>query len=209
MIRTKVNSAKYKFPFIVATPKEMKKGLPLLVQLHGAGERGDGNNLDAVEIHGFSKVFTEEREIPCVLVMPQCPKESFWAANVPFIHEFVLQIANEYGCDMDRIYLTGLSMGGYGTWFTAMAFPQTFAAIAPCCGGGMPWNAGVLTMPVWAFHGEKDDVVFPSESIDMVNAMKKLGLDVKLTLYPECGHNCWDNACSDELLNWLLSKSKK
>lgn len=208
MIKNNVVNNKYKFPFVIVTPKEMKDGLPLLVQLHGAGERGDGSNLEVVEIHGFPKVFTPEREIPCILVMPQCPMDSFWAAKVPLVYEFILQIVEDYHCDVNRIYLTGLSMGGYGTWFTAMAYPKMFAAIAPCCGGGMPWNAHVLTMPVWAFHGAKDEVVFPYESENMVNAMKKAGLDAKLTIFPECGHNCWDSACNEELLNWFLSKSK-
>ncbi len=198
----------FEFPFIVRTPKNMKDGLPLIVQLHGAGERGDGSNLDVVEIHGFSHVFTDEAEIDCIFVQPQCPENSFWAANVPFIKSFIEKIIAEYKCDKDRVYLTGLSMGGYGTWFTAMAFPEMFAAIAPCCGGGMPWNAGVLTMPVWAFHGGKDDVVFPYESENMVEGMRKAGLNPKYTVFPEYGHNSWEKAYSKELLEWLLAQKR-
>lgn len=208
MITQKVLDKKYEFPFIVKTPKNMRENLPLIVQLHGAGERGDGSNLEAVEVHGFSHIFTDDREIDCVLVEPQCPTDSFWAARVPFIKDFILKIGKEYQCDENRVYLTGLSMGGYGTWFTAMAYPEMFAAIAPCCGGGMPWNAGVLTMPVWAFHGGKDDVVFPYETENMIRGMRNAGLDPKVTIFPEYGHNSWEKAYSDELLEWLLAQKK-
>lgn len=208
MITQKVLDKKYEFPFIVKTPKNMRENLPLIVQLHGAGERGDGSNLEVVEVHGFSHVFTDDREIDCVLVEPQCPTKSFWAANVPFIKDFILKIIKEYQCDENRVYLTGLSMGGYGTWFTAMAYPEMFAAIAPCCGGGMPWNAEVLTMPVWAFHGGKDDVVFPYETENMIRGMRNAGLDPKVTIFPEYGHNSWEKAYGDELLEWLLTQKK-
>lgn len=208
MITKKVLDPKFEFPFIVKTPKNMQENLPLIVQLHGAGERGDGSNLEAVEVHGFSHVFTHDREINCILVEPQCPGNSFWAANVPFIKDFILKIIQEYKCDENRVYLTGLSMGGYGTWFTAMAYPEMFAAIAPCCGGGMPWNAAVLTMPVWAFHGGRDDVVFPYETENMIMRMKEAGLTPKLTIYPECGHDSWEKAYSDELLEWLLAQKR-
>lgn len=208
MITSKVIDKRFEFPFIVKTPKEMKENLPLIVQLHGAGERGDGSNLEAVEIHGFSNVITDDREVACVLVEPRCPADSFWAAQVPFIKDFILKIIEEYRCDRNRVYLTGLSMGGYGTWFTAMAYPDMFAAIAPCCGGGMPWNAGVLTMPVWAFHGAKDEVVFPYETENMIRGMQNAGLDPKLTIFPEYGHNSWEKAFSEELLEWLLAQKR-
>ncbi len=208
MITTKIIEKEFEFPFILKTPTEMKENLPLIVQLHGAGERGDGSNLDIVEIHGFSHVLTEDVEENCILVEPQCPENSFWAANVPYIKSFIEKVVAKYNCDADRVYLTGLSMGGYGTWFTAMAYPEMFAAIAPCCGGGMPWNAGVLTMPVWAFHGGKDDVVFPYESENMVKGMQKAGLNPKYTVFPEYGHNSWEKAYSKELLDWLLSHKR-
>ena len=98
-------------------------------------------------------------------------------------------------------------MGGYGTWYTAMACPDRFAAIVPVCGGGMAWNAGVLKMPVWAFHGMDDDLVLPSNTIDMVNALKKAGGNVKMSLFEDVGHGVWVNTYNDELINWMLDKS--
>ena len=111
--------------------------------------------------------------------------------------------------DTNRIYLTGLSMGGYGTWFTAMARPDLFAAIAPVCGGGMAWNAGVLNMPVWVFHGAKDTTVSPTQSDEMVERLRALGKDVTYTRIEGVGHNAWDYAYNRELLAWLLSKKRE
>ena len=209
MITEKVVDNNFEFPFIVKTPKYWKKNLPLIIQLHGAGERGDGSNLQVVEIYGFSKILTNEREVGCILVEPQCPKDSFWVAKIPYIKSFILKIIDKYECDRNRVYLTGLSMGGYGTWFTAMAYPDMFAAIAPCCGGGMPWNAAVLTMPVWAFHGGKDEVVYPYETENMIQRMQEAGLTPKVTIFSEYGHNSWEKAYSEELLTWLLEQEKE
>lgn len=213
MIRREVIDGGYEFNFVIKYPegfyRENKK-FPLIVLLHGAGERGNGRDeLNKVEVHGFSKIFTEEKNYECALVMPQCEENSFWAAKVQSIMKFTEQIAENYPIDKDRIYLTGISMGGYGTWYTAMAYPDKFAAIAPCCGGGMPWNAGVLKMPVWAFHGSCDEVVAPYNSIDMVNAMKKCGYEPKLTVFEGVGHNSWDYTFDEELLNWLLQQKRK
>lgn len=206
----KIRDARFGYPVIIKTPTNMRDNLPLIVQLHGADERGNGSELHLrrVEYHGFSSVITDEKEIDCVFVMPQCPENSFWVAEIPFLKEFIIKIVEEFHCDPDRICLTGLSMGGYGTWFTAMAYPEMFAAIAPCCGGGMPWNAAVLKMPVWAFHGGKDDAVFVYETENMIKAMEEAGLHPKFTLHPECGHNVWNLAYNEELLEWLLEQKR-
>lgn len=204
-----IRDEKWIFPFIMRYPDEMSDNLPLIVQLHGAGERGDGaDELSLVEVNGFSHIITEDKNYQCILVQPQCRKESFWVANVQAIIEFINQVADEFKADRDRIYLCGISMGGFGTWYTAMEKPDMFAAIAPCCGGGMPWNAAVLTMPVWAFHGDSDDVVSPRESIEMIEALKKTNPNVKLTIYEGVYHDSWVKAFSEELLLWLLSKKK-
>ena len=203
MIRTEHREDKWLFPFVEYSPTHKSGALPLIIQLHGAGERGDGSNLSLVDVHGFSKVITD-KEIPCIFVMPQCPAESFWAARVESIITFIGQLVEEFHVDADKIYLTGLSMGGYGTWYTAMARPDLFSAIAPVCGGGMAWNAGVLKMPIWAFHGSCDTVVSPTQSDEMVEKLKAVGADVCYSRVEGVGHNVWEHAYNEELLSWLL-----
>ena len=209
MIRVEHNDKKWKFPFVSYVPDTYEPDLPLVIQLHGAGERGSGNDeLHLVDVHGFSKVFSK-KDFRCIAIMPQCPKDSFWAAHVESVLDFIEQIIVEFKADRNRVYLTGLSMGGFGTWFTAMARPDIFAAIAPVCGGGMPWNAAVLKMPVWAFHGAADTTVTPRHSDEMVEKLIALNADVKYTRADGVGHNVWEIAYTEELLNWLLTKSLK
>ena len=207
MIRKEHREEKWAFPFVEYSPSEVKGKLPLIIQLHGAGERGDGSDLSLVDVHGFSNVI-KDGEYDCLFIMPQCPKNSFWAARVESLARFIEQLKAEYEIDEDRVYLTGLSMGGYGTWYTAMAYPETFAAIAPVCGGGMAWNAKVLTMPVWAFHGEDDTAVSVTQSDEMVEAIRKKEGNVKYTRMPNVSHNVWIHAYNDELYNWLLSQKR-
>ncbi len=196
------------FPFVEYSCEKTDKKLPLILQLHGAGERGEGGeDLNKVEVHGFAKV-VKDADFQCILILPQCPKDTFWAARVESILKFIDQLKEAYPVDEDRICLTGLSMGGYGTWFTAMANPRLFAAIAPVCGGGMAWNSGVLDMPIWAFHGSEDTVVLPRNSDEMVEKLQALGKDVTYTRVDGVGHNVWDNAYNEALMNWFLNKKR-
>ena len=209
MNRIEHREEKWIFPFVEYSCDDVDKKLTLIIQLHGAGERGDGKaELDKVDVHGFSKHLTTA-EYECRFIMPQCPPDTFWVARVESILQFIEQIKAEYNVDEERVYLTGLSMGGYGTWFTAMARPDLFAAIAPVCGGGMAWNAPALTMPVWVFHGDEDPVVSVNQSDEMVEALRKVGADVSYTRLKGVGHNAWERAYQLELLEWLLSKKRE
>ena len=192
------------FPYIAYIPDNIGENPALIIQLHGAGERGNTKeDLDKVLVHGFSHVVTDNNLKNTILIMPQCPKDSFWAAKVESIKRFIDNIIVKYSVDKNRIYLCGLSMGGFGTWYTAMAFPDAFAAIAPCCGGGMAWNADVLKMPIWTFHGKEDVVVSPNQTIEMINALEGKNQNFRYTLYDGVGHNSWEKAFSEDLLNWF------
>lgn len=210
MKRIEHNTGDFIFPFVEYSPKEMNDSekLPLIIQLHGAGERGNGKeDLHLVDVHGFSK-HIKDKEFPVIFVMPQCPSGDFWAGRVESLADFVQELIRHFPVDVDKVYLTGLSMGGFGTWYTAMAHPHLFAAIAPICGGGMAWNAASLTMPVWAFHGALDTIVSPMHSDEMVAALEKNGKDVKYTRLDGVGHDAWVYAYNDELVDWFLSHKR-
>jgi len=212
MIREIVEGQGWQFPFVMYRPETITANLPLIVQLHGAGEVGNGGtDLDKVEIHGLSHLLEAGEEYPCMFVFPQCPPESFWVAEISNIHAFIQKLILSYQLDAKRIYLTGLSMGGYGTWYTALRYPEMFAAIAPICGGGMVWRAGVLDMPVWAFHGSEDGVVYPSETMNMIHKIRMEGSnqsEVKMTIFDGVEHNSWVGAYTPTLVEWLLSKKR-
>lgn len=197
------------FPYIACIPDHISSHPALLIQLHGAGERGNGgDDLEKVLVHGFSKIVNENNLKDCILVMPQCPVNSFWVARIESIQRFIAEMILKFSVDTRRVYLCGLSMGGFGTWYTAMAYPELFAAIAPCCGGGMAWNAQSLKMPIWTFHGLDDAVVSPHQTMEMVEALKALNPKLKYDFYEGVGHDSWNKAFSEETLTWILSHKK-
>ncbi len=189
-----------------AKAREPNKRWPLIVFLHGKGERGD--NLDMVRWAGLAGVFEMNRDLPFIMAAPQCPCEDFWSPWA--INALVDKLQTEYAIDADRIYLTGMSMGGYGVWATAAEFPNRFAAIAPICGGGEPADATRLTrIPTWAFHGENDDIVPIRENQRMVDAITQAGGNARLTIIPHTGHNAWDKVYyGDDLLKWFLEHKR-
>ncbi|MCP4608682.1 MAG: prolyl oligopeptidase family serine peptidase [Planctomycetes bacterium] len=186
-----------------------RQSWPLMVFLHGAGERG--NVLNKVAVHGPPKIVKNKKDFPFILVSPQCPEGDWWTEKVEVLINLVDDIATRYKVDKKRIYLTGLSMGGYGTWALASAYPERFAAIAPICGGGSRiMSLRLKDIPIWVFHGAKDRVVPLEESEEMVNAIRKRGGDVKFTIYPDAGHDSWTESYNNqELYDWFLEHRKQ
>jgi predicted peptidase len=212
---------------------DAEKKYPLVFFLHGAGERGNDNELQLV--HGAKLFLKDEvrKNFPAIIVFPQCSANSFWA-NVDFkmdssgkrifsfpeageptiamklAQELLMKIIKTYPVEKKQIYVGGLSMGGMGTFEIVRRNPKLFAAAIPICGGGNIATASVLKKTKWwVFHGAKDDVVPPKLSEDMVDALKKRKADVKFTLYPEANHNSWDAAFAEpDFLSWLFAQKK-
>lgn len=185
---------------------DKKASWPLMLFLHGAGERGD--NIDLVKVHGPPKIVEAEKDFPFVLVSPQCKSKRWWQPTE--LTALLDEIVENYKVDQDRIYVTGLSMGGFGTWSLAAYTPDRFAAIVPICGGGEPYRTKRYPhLPVWVFHGAKDTVVPPERSQEMVDAIEKHDGNVKLTIYPEAGHNAWTETYDNpDLYEWLLQQKR-
>ncbi|MBQ9112936.1 MAG: prolyl oligopeptidase family serine peptidase [Clostridia bacterium] len=197
------------FHYLKYTPEseDKQRKLPLVVFMHGAGERGeeDGSELDLVARHGFFKKVARGKEYPFMMVGPQCPKNEYWGSYLESLNSFLDYIIDENNIDTDRIYLTGLSMGGTATWLWALGNPERFAAIAPVCGQGINWYAGKLTdMPVRVYHGDIDEVVSVHESVEMVSSINRKGGHATLKLFHGVKHNAWDYAFEDEMVEWLL-----
>jgi predicted peptidase len=181
---------------------------PLLLFLHGFGERGDGeSDLSRVLLHGPPRRIQAGADYPCIVIAPQCPADSWWTFELDALAALLDALLVDLRVDRARVYCTGLSMGGYGTWAMGMRYGARFAALAPVCGGGVPPMAALLkAIPVWAFHGDADTVVPVSESQEMVDALRAAGGDVRLTIYPGVGHDSWTPAYDDPaLLAWLLA----
>jgi predicted peptidase len=179
---------------------------PLVLFLHGAGE--SGSDLKRVKIHGPPKLAAAGKALPFILVSPQSPGRG-WDPNI--LTAMLDDVIANHKVDKDRVYLTGLSMGGYGTWALAAAHPEKFAAIAPICGGGNPADAKKLKdLPIWVFHGGKDTTVPPAQSERMVNALKEAGAEkVKFTVYPDAGHDSWTATYNNpEFFDWLLQQKR-
>jgi predicted peptidase len=185
---------------------EQQDSWPLMLFLHGAGERGD--DLELVKKHGPPKMVETKPDFPFILVSPQCPRDQWWEPME--LSALLDAVVDEYKVDTDRIYVTGLSMGGFGSWALAAHEPKRFAAIVPICGGGEPlWARLFSHLPVWAFHGAKDSVVPLERSEEMVDALKKRGSDVRLTVYPEAGHDAWtETYANPDLVTWLLQQKR-
>jgi len=187
--------------------KEKNKTFPIFIFLHGSGERGD--SLDLVKKNGPPSFIESKPDFPFILVSPQCPEGTWWV--IEDLQEMLEQLQVKYRIDKSRIYLSGLSMGGFGTWAWACKYPEQFAAIAPVCGGGDIQFAGkIKNLPIWAFHGEADPVVPVKRTIEMVEAVNASGGTARITIYPGVGHDSWIQAYNeDELYIWLLGNRRE
>ena len=195
--------------YLIWTPEAAAKpagGWPLVIFLHGSGERG--RNLAKVKAHGPPMYAAAGRRFPFVLVAPQVDEGDSWHSDE--IEALRADLCARLPIDPDRVLVTGMSMGGYGAWNYAVAYPEQVAAIAPVCGiGNVERAARVAMIPVWAFHGAKDPVVPIAADREMVDAVREAGGQVKFTVYADVGHNAWDRAYADPALySWLLAQRR-
>lgn len=195
--------------YLLSLPEnyEQQEKWPLLLFLHGAGERGD--DLEKVKQHGPPKLIAEGKQYPMIVVSPQCEADKRWESWR--LLALIDQLSAELKVDQDRIYVTGLSMGGFGTWDLAAAAPDRIAAIVPICGGGETRSAKrIKDIPTWVFHGALDQAVPIGASVQMVLELRKEGGKPRFTFYQDAEHDSWTEAyATPELDEWLLSQSLK
>ncbi len=195
--------------FVPEAYNQSNKDWPMILYLHGYGERGD--DIEVVKRIGPPKIVEQDKDFSFIVVAPQCPKNKWWSDEdrIAFLGVLLDDVAARYRVDTDRVYATGL--GNFATWNLAMAYPNRFAAIAPICGAGMVEKVCTIKhIPTWVFHGADDKGIDPQRSQDMVDALKACGGDVKFTLYPNTGHDCWTKTyASPELYQWFLQHRRK
>ena len=200
--------------YVVFVPKSYKADteMPVILFLHGAGESGTDGLKQAVT--GLGKAIRNKKEdFPFIAVFPQSQKGGWSAASAEGKRGIAIldEVMRTYKTDKKRVYLTGLSMGGFGTWSFAAAYPNRWAAIAPICGGGDVKSAAkIKDIPCWCFHGDADTAVKVERSRDMIKAIKDAGGSPRYDEYAKVGHNSWDRAYGNvELYSWFLKHSTK
>lgn len=223
----------YRYVVYVPAGHDGRRKLPVLLFLHGAGERGT-DGMRQIEVGLGRAIRWNQERFPMIVVFPQAPPDTRWLGNESrFAVRAMEEAAAEFNGDRERFYLTGISLGGYGTWHLALENPELFAAIAPVCGGIVKPETAVnvrqspLTMsapdpyafvaarvheqrvPIWIFHGADDPVIPVDESRRMAEELRSRGADVRYTEYPDAGHNAWDPAYGTaELWTWMLDRRK-
>lgn len=209
-------------------PEVLKEGetYPLVLFLHGAGERGDDNEKQLIHVVQELAKSPMREQHPCFVVAPQCPADNRWvevdwsedehempvqtSRPLKATLELLEELQQEFPIDPKRIYICGLSMGGFGTWDAIQRHPKKFAAAIPICGGGDPAHADKIDqIPIWVFHGDEDGAVKVKRSRTMVDALRQQGSDVIYTEYPGVGHNCWAQTAENRLVwDWLFAQSR-
>lgn len=219
---TNAAGASLNYRFRAPVRVETGKRYPLILFLHGSGSRGSDNTRHLV--HGWPIIsYMIEKKKECFFLAPQCPvKQRWWgfekgkltaepSAQMALVLELLDKTIKERPVDTSRMYVTGLSMGGYGTWDIILRRPDLFAAAMPICGGGdttLAWK--VRSVPIWVFHGDSDTIVPPTYSRQMVSALWQCDGNVRYREYPGVGHNCWEATYADPtVLDWLFSQMKK
>lgn len=205
---------------------DAKKQYPLVLFFHGAGARGNDNSKQLINGVKDILAYSKNSNTPLIIVAPQCPDGEQWvntpwgadahtmpeepSASMLLTIGLLDALQASHSIDTSRIYVTGLSIGGFGTWDIVQRMPETFAAAMPVCGGGDTHMANAIkNVPIWVFHGGSDEVVKTKRSRDMVAALQKVGGNVKYTEYKGVGHGSWGRAYTDEkALKWLLAQKR-
>lgn len=212
--KTFTNADGSKSPYVVFVPHDYdgSKAVPVILFLHGAGETKGGKQMP-VQVGIGPAIKKQEKTFPFLTVIPQSEERSWRADKADAKRALAIldEVTKSYKTDPDRVILTGLSMGGFGTWSVAGMYPDKWAAIVPICGGGKEDSAAAMkNIPTWVFHGDKDTAVKVELSRNMVAALKKAGGSPKYTEYPGVGHNSWDAAYGEKnLFPWLLAQKRK
>jgi predicted peptidase len=211
-------------PYLLFLPEgyDKTKSYPLVLWLHGGGTRG--NNLKSLLAHGnehgigYLARADNQTRYPSFILAPQCPPHKIWGdphsgqptAEMRMVFEILDKVRADYSIDNRRLYVMGMSLGGYGTWDIITRRPTTFAAAVPICGGGNTSKAsGIAKIPIWVFHGDEDEMVNVSESRSMIAALKKVGGHPRYSEYKGVGHNSWVRAFKEpDLLSWLFAQKR-
>ncbi|GAA5221535.1 carboxylesterase family protein [Membranihabitans marinus] len=217
-----ISNGEHSLGYRILYPKKMVDGqkYPLVLFLHGMGERGSDNSSQL--IHGGRLFLDSLEQYPSVVVFPQCPITDTWTnfrsseggptitPSMELILTLIDELLAESYIDPNRFYVSGLSMGGYATWELLWRIPEKIAVALPICGGGIVDKTIHMTdVPIWAFHGAEDNVVPTRRSIQMVKGVQQNGGKAKITIYPEVGHNSWTNAFNEpEYLKWMFDQRK-
>lgn len=189
---------------------DSKEQWPLILFLHGAGEIGD--DLEQVKEQGLPKKLEEGEAMPFIVISPQCPSHTHWGMHFDALYELIQEIKKEYAVNHNKVYLTGLSMGGYGTWAMALKYLNEFAALVPICGGLRNHDhvTDLKNIPIWAFHGLQDHVVPISETQKIVDKLQACDGNIKFTIYPDKRHDSWTETYNNkDVYAWLLKQERK
>lgn len=219
-----VNSRSQRMKYLLFVPKDYdkQKKYPLVLWLHGGGTRGDDLKqlLKYGDAHGIGYFARSDNQLkyPSFIVAPQCPLNRIWGNSdsaqptleMTLVLEILEKVQADHSIDSRRLYVTGISLGGYGTWDIIGRRPEMFAAAIPICGGGNPLKAPLMTKTrVWAFHGDEDELVNVSESRRMIAAIKKAGGEPRYTEYKGVGHNSWERAFAEpDVLPWMFAQRR-